>query len=42
MVIFVPLLGAWGAVLTAILAGGVYLIQMVLSYRNFTHQPIQQ
>lgn len=37
ILIFVPLLGAWGAVITAIIAGGIYLLQMLLSYRAFSH-----
>lgn len=36
--IFVPLLGAWGAVLTAIIASGIYFLQMFLSYRAFSQE----
>jgi len=33
--VFVPYFGVWGAVITSVLAGSVYLLQMYLSYRRF-------
>lgn len=34
--LFVPLLGAWGAVLAVIIPNGIYLLQMYISYRKFS------
>lgn len=42
ILIFVPLLGTWGAVISSIFAGGIYLLLMLLSYRIFSHEIISQ
>ncbi len=42
ILVFVPLFGAWGAVMTAIIAGGIYFMKMLLSYRTFSHKTISQ
>jgi O-antigen/teichoic acid export membrane protein len=38
--IFVPLFGAWGAVLTMIIANGIYFLLLFLSYRTYSHKII--
>lgn len=38
ILIFVPLFGAWGAVIGVIIPNGIYLLQMYLSYRTFSHK----
>lgn len=36
ILIFVPLIGAWGAVIAVIVPNGIYLFQMYLSYRKYS------
>jgi O-antigen/teichoic acid export membrane protein len=38
ILIFVPLWGAWGAILATVLPNGIYFSLLFLSYRAFTHQ----
>jgi O-antigen/teichoic acid export membrane protein len=42
IIIFVPFLGAWGAILGVVIPNGIYLLQMWLSYRKFCQENIPQ